>query len=119
MKTMTIRNIPDDVATALATRARETGHSMNATAVSALSMAFGLSAPKKPRHDFSEFCGILGSEEAAEIERVIEEDCERIDAEDWPGLPRKAFHEGLHRFERVHRPGARQKGRRGFPCAVR
>lgn len=91
MKTMTIRNIPEDVAAALAERARETGRSMNATAVNALTMAFGLAAPKKPRHDFSEFCGILSTEEAAEIERVIEEDCERIDPADWPDLPPEMF----------------------------
>lgn len=91
MKTMTIRNIPDDVASALADRARETGRSMNATAVTALSMAFGLGIARKPLHDFSEFSGILTAEEAAEIERAIEEDCERIDPADWPDLPSGAL----------------------------
>ncbi|MBR4251810.1 MAG: hypothetical protein IKQ15_05890 [Kiritimatiellae bacterium] len=90
MKTMTIRNIPDDVATALAERARETGRSMNATAVAALSMAFSPAVPK-PKRDLSEFAGIMTPEEAAEFERFIEEDCERIDPEEWPGLPPSAF----------------------------
>ena len=82
---MTIRNIPDDVAAAIAARARETGRSMNATAVAALTDAFAPTA-SKPRRDLSEFVGIITPEEAAEFERIIEEDCERIDPEDWPGL---------------------------------
>ena len=87
---MTIRNIPDDVAAALAARARETGRSMNATAVAALTDAFAPASPK-PRRDLSEFCGILTPEEAAEFDRIVEEDCERIDPEDWPGLDVSAF----------------------------
>ena len=87
---MTIRNIPDDVAAALAARARETGRSMNATAVAALSDAFAPATPK-PRRDLSEFCGILTPEEADAIQREIEETCERIDPEDWPGLDVSAF----------------------------
>jgi hypothetical protein len=83
MKTMTIRNIPDDVASALAVRARETGKSMNATLVAAISDAF---APRKPENGFAEFCGILSPEEADAVERAIEESAERIDPEDWPGL---------------------------------
>ncbi|MBR4189374.1 MAG: hypothetical protein IKQ55_05370 [Kiritimatiellae bacterium] len=90
MKTMTIRNIPDEVASALADHARETGRSMNATAVSALTMAFA-PAVSKPKRDLSEFAGIMTPEEAADFERIIEEDCERIDPGEWPGLPPSAF----------------------------
>lgn len=86
MKTMTIRNIPDDVATALADRARKSGRSMNATAVAALTAAFAPAPAAGPRSDFSEFCGIMTPEEADEFEKCIEEDCERIDPEDWPGV---------------------------------
>ena len=91
MKTMTIRNIPDDVAAALAARARETGCSMNATAVEALTDAFAPAASRKPRRDFSEFCGIMTPEEADAVKREIEESCERIDPKDWPGLDVSAF----------------------------
>ncbi len=90
MKTMTIRNIPDDVAAALAADARATGRSMNAAAVNALALAFAPAAPR-PKRDLSEFVGTMTPEEAAEFERVIKEDCERIDPMDWPDLPPSAF----------------------------
>ena len=63
---------------------------MNTSAVAALTDAFAPVA-SKPRRDLSEFVGIITLEEAAEFERIIEEDCERIDPEDWPGLDVSAF----------------------------
>ncbi len=79
MKTMTIRNIPDSVATGLAECARASGRSMNATAVAALAEAFDKDAGKKRRRDFSEFVGILANDDAEAIKREIEEAFEQID----------------------------------------
>ena len=74
MKTMTIRNIPDDVAAGLAERARENGRSMNATVVAALSDSFGKSANKPKKYaDFSQFVGNWTDEEADRITKIITE----------------------------------------------
>ena len=70
MKTMTIRNIPDSVATGLAECARASGRSMNATAVAALAEAFDKDAGKKRRRDFSEFVGILAKDDAEAIKLI-------------------------------------------------
>ena len=84
MKTMTIRNIPDDVAAALANRAKENRRSVNATVVDILC---NFSQPdvgtKKKYADFSEFCGLWSKEKADAIEREIEECFEQIEPEDW------------------------------------
>ena len=79
MKTMTIRNIPDDVAASLAARARETGRSMNATAVAALTDSFGENrhGPKKYA-DFSQFVGTMSDEEYERVSKIIEESSEQI-----------------------------------------
>ena len=61
MKTMTIRNIPDDVAANLAAKAKAENRSVNATV----------------------FCGVWSKEEADTFEKIIEESFERIDPEDW------------------------------------
>ena len=82
MKTMTIRNIPDDVVAGLAARANETGRSMNATVVAALTDAFG-EKHQKPENDFSEFCGTWTKEEADAIEKEIEEVFEKVDVDEY------------------------------------
>ena len=83
---MTIRNIPDEVAAGLANRARESGRSMNATAVAALVEVFG-DSPRKTRKyaDFSEFVGTMSDEEYEAIKKEIEETFEVIDEDcTWP-----------------------------------
>jgi plasmid stability protein len=79
MKSRTIRNIPDDVAAGLAERARESGRSMNATVVAALSDSFGKSANKPKKYaDFSQFVGNWTDEEADRITKIIKESHERF-----------------------------------------
>ncbi len=85
MKTMTIRNIPDDVAASLAEHAKADRRSVNATVVDIL-CSFSLpdtGREKKKYADFSEFCGIMTPEEADAVEKEIEECFEQIDPEDW------------------------------------
>ena len=83
MKTMTIRNIPDDVAAGLANRARESGRSMNATALAALVEVFG-DSPRKTRKyaDFSEFVGTMSDAEYKRVAKEIEETFERVDEDE-------------------------------------
>ena len=90
MKTMTIRNIPDDVAEGLAARARETGRSMNATAVEALAGTFGKAAGPRKYADFSEFVGTWTDEEYERITKEIEETFEVIDEDEYTQWPRAA-----------------------------
>ena len=82
MKTMTIRNIPDDVAAGLAARASETGRSMNATVVEALTDAFG-EKRQKPKNDFSEFVGTMSDEEYERVTKEIEEVFEKVDVDEY------------------------------------
>ena len=82
MKTMTIRNIPDSVAAALAESARASGRSMNATAVAALSDAFGNESRMKRKNDFSEFVGTMSDAEYKRVAKEIEETFERIDEDE-------------------------------------
>ena len=84
MKTMTIRNIPDSVAAALAESARASGRSMNATAVAALSDAFDKESHGKPKNDFSQFLGAWSKEEADAFDKAVMDSCEEIDAGEWP-----------------------------------
>ena len=86
MKTMTIRNIPDDVAASLADRANADRRSINATVLDILctvSMPESGKGKEKTYADFSEFCGIMSSEEADAVEKEIEECFEQIEPEDW------------------------------------
>ena len=83
MKTMTIRNIPDDVAANLAAKAKAENRSVNATVVGVLTSSFAPSAKPVPKVDVSEFCGVWSKEEADAFEKIIEESFERIDPEDW------------------------------------
>lgn len=83
MKTMTIRNIPDGVAAALAESARASGRSINATAVAALAEAFGNESRMKPKNDFSEFVGTMSDDEYEAIKKEIEETFEVIDEDEY------------------------------------
>lgn len=83
MKTMTIRNIPDDVAASLANRAKADRRSINATVVGVLTEAFAPFSKPAPKADFSEFCGVWSKEEADFFDNAIEESFEQIDPEDW------------------------------------
>ena len=84
MKTMTIRNIPDDVALSLSNRAKENRRSVNATVVDIL-CAFAMpdAGAKKKYADFSEFCGIMTDKEADAVKKEIEECFEQIEPENW------------------------------------
>ena len=83
MKTMTIRNIPDDVAANLAAKAKAENRSVNATVVGVLTSSFAPSAKPVPKADFSEFCGLWSKKKADAVAKEIEECFEQVDPEDW------------------------------------
>ena len=83
MKTMTVRNIPDDVAVSLANLAKAGRRSVNATVVDVLAaFAKPRFGTQKKYADFSEFVGRWSNEKANAIEREIDESFEKIDPED-------------------------------------
>ena len=82
MKTMTIRNIPDEVATFLSGRAAREGRSINATTVSLLTKAAGLEPSSRKRRDLSWLAGSWTPAEAKRFDAVVA-DCRKIDVEGW------------------------------------
>lgn len=82
MKTMTIRNIPDGVATFLSGRAAREGRSVNATTVSLLAKAAGLEPSQRKRRDVSWLAGSWTPAEARRFDAAVA-DCRTIDEEGW------------------------------------
>ncbi len=82
MKTMTIRNIPDGVATFLSGRATREGRSVNATTVSLLAKAAGLGPDGRKRRDLSWLAGSWTAAEARRFDAAVAE-CRKVDAEGW------------------------------------
>ena len=82
MKSITIHNIDADLTKAIEAMADSTGLSQNKLVKKLLRKALGLEAPRKPRADFSAFCGVWTKEEAAEFEETMK-DFEQIDKDLW------------------------------------
>lgn len=82
MKTMTIRNIPDGVATFLSGRAAREGRSINATTVSLLARAAGLEPSQRKRRDLSWLAGSWTAAESRRFDATVA-DCRKIDEEGW------------------------------------
>ena len=82
MKTMTIRNIPDEVAVVLKSMADQSDASVNTTIVRLLSDKVLPSRKKRAVNDFSKYCGGWSQKEYDKFEAAVA-DCERIDAEAW------------------------------------
>jgi len=57
MRTLTLRNVPEEVVDHLAGVAKQTHQSMNATAVQALRRCFGLETQPRRKRDLSAFAG--------------------------------------------------------------
>ena len=70
MKTLTLRNVPEEVVDRLVDLAKETHQSMNATAVQALRRCFGLEASPRRKRDLSAFAGSWKKEELDEFEKA-------------------------------------------------
>ncbi len=70
MKTLTLRNVPDEVVEHLSSLARESRQSMNKVAVQAMRRSFGLDAPPRRKRDLSAFAGGWSRKEAAEFDKA-------------------------------------------------
>ena len=82
MKTITVRNIPDEVATLLKSMAKSSDASINATAVRVLSNGVLPNPKKLAKNDFSKYCGGWSQKEVDDFEAAIA-DCEKVTPEDW------------------------------------
>jgi len=82
MKTMTIRNIPDEVAVGLKGIADKSNASMNTTVVRLIADGVFPHSKKRTVNDFSKYCGGWSQGEFDEFEAAVA-DCERINAEAW------------------------------------
>ena len=83
MKTLTIRNVPDEVAGRLTAQARRGHRSRNAFVVDLLSSVVpGAAAPRPPVADFSQFCGVWSEAEADAFDAAVA-DFRKIRRGDW------------------------------------
>ena len=82
MKTLTVRNIPDDVTALLKENARTTGASMNSTVVRILADGVRPRKRRRPINDFSKYCGGWSQKDFDAFETAVAE-CEKINEESW------------------------------------
>ncbi len=82
MKTMTVRNIPDEVALLLKGMAETSATSINTTVVRVLAAGVLPRKGKRVKSDFSKYCGGWSQKEFDDFEAAVA-DCERINPEDW------------------------------------
>src|SRR5574341_2616538 len=83
MKTLTLRNVPPHVATAISRRARERGTSLTKAVISLLEDGLGTRQGVGPRyHDLDDLAGSWAREEAATFEEALREQ-RAIDQDVW------------------------------------
>lgn len=80
MKNLTIRNVPEDLAEALAGEKRRRGASLNQTVIELLSQGLGVGTTRS--NGLARFAGTWSEEEFREFEEAVE-DFERIDEDLW------------------------------------
>jgi hypothetical protein len=82
LKTLTLRNVPEEVVDRLVSMAKETHQSMNAAAVQALRRCFGLEANPRRKRDLSTFAGSWSKKDFEKFEKATAP-FEAIDGELW------------------------------------
>ncbi len=82
MKTITVRNIPDDVALMLKGMAETSAASINSTVLKVLADGVLPRKTKRRKNDFSRYCGGWSQKEFDDFEAAVA-DCGRIDPENW------------------------------------
>ena len=82
MKTMTVRNIPDEVARLIKGLAETSNASLNATVVHVLENGVLPRRKSRVKSDFSKYCGGWSQKDFDKFEAAVA-DCERINPENW------------------------------------
>jgi plasmid stability protein len=80
MKTLTVRNLPDDVAAALEREKRRRGESLNQTVIDLLSQGLGVSGVRS--NGLARLAGAWSAEDLRRFERAVAP-FEQIDDELW------------------------------------
>ena len=82
MKTMTLRNIPDEVTAFISNRADADGRSFNATTLALLTEATVAPRRRTKRRDLSWLCGEWSDNERRQFDKTVSA-CRRIDSGEW------------------------------------
>ena len=82
MKSITIHNMDDSIATLIETEAKNQNTSMNKTIKNLLGAALGVAPSHKLNSDFTEFTGVWSDVEKDDFNKRVME-CEVIDKGDW------------------------------------
>jgi plasmid stability protein len=80
MKNLTIRNLPDEVATALEEHKRRRGRSLNQTVVDLLAQGLGVRVPRS--NGLGRLAGSWSQAEQQEFDKLVS-DFEQVDPELW------------------------------------
>ena len=84
MKALTVRGIDEPLSNALRHESERRGISMNALALDLLRRGLGIGRQTQPvHHDLDFLFGTWTKEEAEEFDKVVEEEFEQIDWDDW------------------------------------
>ena len=82
MKSITIHNLDDEVASRIEQHAKETGLSLNKTIKQLLRKALNISSDNKSKTSFQEFVGVWNQDDLESFESATS-DLGRVDDSDW------------------------------------
>lgn len=83
MKSITIHDLDSDLYKSIQSQAMSQGISLNKTIKQILRRSLGFTKKRAERRDFSKFFGVWSKKEADEFDKIINEEFENIDEEDW------------------------------------
>jgi plasmid stability protein len=83
LRVLTVRNVDEELDSALRSESARRGISLNALALDLMRTGLGLVRGRTPSHDLDRFAATWSEEEAAEFDRAIGEMFEQVDEEEW------------------------------------
>ena len=83
MKSITVHDLDNELYASLRSQATSQGLSLNKTIKQILRESLGLTHKLAKKRDFSKFVGVWSKKEADEFDKIINEEFENIDEEDW------------------------------------
>jgi negative regulator of replication initiation len=83
MKSITIHDLDSDLYKSIQSQATSQGLSLNKAIKQLLRKSLGLPHKYAEKRDFSKFVGVWSKKEADEFDKIINEEFENIDEEDW------------------------------------
>ena len=83
MKSITIHDLESELYASLRSQAASQGLSLNKTIKQILRESLGFANKRAKKRDLSKFVGVWSKKEADEFDKIINEEFETIDEEDW------------------------------------